>query len=204
MMETLLTQAFTLWGSTTSWLELLAFALSLIMVLCNMREIHWGWPLAMASSALYGALFWHSRLYGEAALQVFFIVMAVWGWWQWLRGGAQSRPLRVARLGREAAFKTLAACALLWPLTGLFLLTFTDTDVPWWDGFTTGLSLVGQALLGRKWIENWLVWLAVNVVSVGLFAWKGLWLTVLLYALFVVLSVAGYRAWQRNLTPTTA
>jgi len=86
-----------------------------------------------------------------------------------------------------------------WPAVALFLRRFTDTDVPWWDGFATGLSLVGQFLLGRKFIENWLIWLAVNVVSVGLFIHKGLWLTVGLYAVFAVLSVAGYLAWRQRM-----
>jgi nicotinamide mononucleotide transporter len=84
-------------------------------------------------------------------------------------------------------------------MIGIFLKNFTDTDVPWWDAFPTAVSLVGQFLLGRKYIENWLAWTVVNVVSVALFAYKGLWLTVVLYTLFVALSVAGWRAWRRKL-----
>ena len=86
MSEAFFTAAFTLWGSPVTWLEIVAFGLALAMVGCNIREIHWGWPLAMASSLLYFALFWRSRLYGEAALQVFFAGVAGWGWYQWLRG----------------------------------------------------------------------------------------------------------------------
>lgn len=98
--------------------------------------------------------------------------------------------------------RTAEASALLWPLTGLFLKHTTDTDVPWWDAFPTALSLVGQFLLGRKYIENWAVWVVVNLVSVGLFIHKGLWLTVILYSVFIVLSVAGWRACSsRRLTP---
>ena len=93
---------------------------------------------------------------------------------------------------------SLVACLALWPAIGYFLLRYTDTDVPWWDAFPTAASLVGQFLLGRKYIENWLVWLVVNVVSVGLFAYKGLWLTVLLYSLFAALSVVGWRAWRHR------
>ena len=74
---------------------------------------------------------------------------------------------------------------------------FTDTDVPWWDAFPTAASVLGQWLLGRKYVENWPVWIVVNVVGVGLFAYKGLWLTVVLYALFVAMSVVGWRAWRR-------
>jgi nicotinamide mononucleotide transporter len=193
-------EAFVLWGSPTTWLEIVAFALALAMVGCNIREIHWGWPLAAISSVLYVALFWRSKLYGDAALQVFFALVALWGWAQWLRGRREDgSALAISRLTSSGLLWTLASCALLWPATGLFLKTYTDTDVPWWDAFPTAVSIVGQLLLGRKYIENWAIWLAVNVVSVGLFAWKGLWLTTLLYALFTALSVVGWRAWQRKL-----
>ncbi|APW37578.1 transporter [Rhodoferax koreense] len=189
--------AFTLWGAPTTWLELVAVVLALAMVLCNIREIHWGWPLAILSSLLYGELFWRNRLYGDAALQGVFVVLAFWGWWQWLRGHrAGGSSLHVQYLPGMGALKTLAACAVLWPVTGLILQNFTNTDVPWWDAFPTAVSLVGQYLLGRKYIENWLAWIAVNTVSVGLFAYKGLWLTAVLYTLFIVLSVAGWRAWR--------
>ncbi len=189
--------AFTLWGAPTSCLELVAVVLALVMVGCNIREIHWGWPLAILSSLLYGELFWRNRLYGDAALQGVFVVVAFWGWWQWLRGHrADGRVLHVQRLTRTGAIRTIAACAVLWPATGLILQKFTNTDVPWWDAFPTAVSLVGQFLLGRKYIENWLAWVAVNVVSVGLFAYKGLWLTAVLYTLFIGLSVAGWHAWR--------
>lgn len=192
--------AFTLWGGATTWLEVVAFVLALAMVGCNIHEIHWGWPLAIISSLLYFALFWRSKLYGDAVLQIFFATVACWGWFQWLRGvRSDGSALRIARLTRRGAIGTVASCALLWPLTGLFLKTATDTDVPWWDAFPTAVSVVAQFLLGRKLIENWLMWIVVNVVSVGLFAYKGLWLTTLLYVLFIGLSVVGLRAWQRKL-----
>lgn len=200
MPEFLFAQAFTLWGAPTSWVEVVAVVLALAMVGCNIREIHWGWPLAVASSLLYLLLFWRSKLYGDAALQVFFAVMALWGWSQWLRGHREDgSALRPARLSITGLMATVAASALLWPLTGFFLKTYTDTDVPWWDAFPTAVSVVGQFLLGRKFIENWAVWIVVNAVSVALFAYKGLWLTVGLYGVFIVLSVLGWRAWQRRL-----
>ncbi len=200
MTELLFANAFALWGASTSWLEIIAFVLALAMVGCNIREIHWGWPLAAISSVLYCALFWRSKLYGDASLQVFFALMALWGWFQWLRGRrGDGTVLTVGRLTRRGLIATLAACALLWPSIGLFLKTFTDTDVPWWDAFPTATSVVGQVLLGRKFIENWAVWIVVNIVSVGLFAYKGLWLTALLYTVFIALSVLGWRAWHRKL-----
>ena len=192
--------AFTAWGAPTSWLELVAVVLALAMVFCNIREIHWGWPLAILSSLLYGELFWRSRLYGDAALQGVFAAVAFWGWWQWLRGHrGDGSLLQVRALGRTGRLAMLAACAVLWPATGWVLLRFTNTDVPWWDAFPTAVSLVGQFLLGRKLIENWLLWIAVNTVSVGLFASTGLWRTAVLYTLFIGLSVVGWRAWRERL-----
>ncbi len=94
-------------------------------------------------------------------------------------------------------WRLLAAVALSWPALGAFLRQATDTDVPWWDALPTAGSLAGQWLLGRKYVENWPVWVAVNAVSVGLFAWKGLWLTVVLYALFLLMALWGWRAWQQ-------
>ena len=190
--------AFALWGTPVSWLEIVAFVLAIQMVVLNMRVNALAWPLAIVSSLLYFALFWNSRLYGDASLQIFFVVVAMWGWWQWLRGTqADGVALHVRELSVRGRWLALVALAVAWPATGWFLKTFTDTDVPWWDAFPTAASVIGQWLLGRKYVENWLAWIVVNVVSVALFAYKGLWLTTLLYSLFIVMSFIGWRAWRR-------
>jgi nicotinamide mononucleotide transporter len=192
-----LSPAFTWWGSPVTWLEIVAFVLSIAMVLCNFRVNPWAWPLAIAASALYGVLFASSRLYGEASLQLLFIVVAFWGWWQWLRGrGADGTPLRVHVLAPSARLGIGVLTLAAWPMLGWLLDHHTDSDVPYLDALPTVGSITGQFLLGRKLVENWPVWLLVNLFSIGLFAVKELWLTVLLYALFAVLSVVGWRVWQ--------
>ena len=197
--------AFALWGASVTWLEVLAFVLALATVALNIRVDPRAWPLAIASSLLYFGLFWKSLLYGDAALQIFFAVVALWGWWQWLYGTQDDgRPLAVRRLTPQGRWLTVAAVVVTWPATGLFLRHWTDTDVPWWDAFPTAASVVGQFLLGRKYLENWPTWIVVDVVSVGLFAYKGLWLTVLLYAIFIAMAFAGWRAWQRLLPSAAA
>ena len=194
----LLAPAFTLWGSPATWLEVAAFAMAIAMVLANLRVNPVAWPLAIGSSLLYALLFADSRLYGEATLQLFFVAVALWGWWQWLRGtGDDGAPLRVHVLSARARWGVAATTLAAWPVVALLLDHATDSDVPWLDALPTVASVTGQLLLGRKLVENWPVWLAVNLVSVVLFAVKGLWLTVLLYAIFAVLSVVGWRAWRR-------
>jgi len=194
--------AFTLFGADVTWLEMIAFALALGCVILNVLEIHWGWPLAIAASILYGWLFFGSRLYGDVAVQSFFVLSSLWGWYQWLFGrradpaGGAAAPLAIARLGRRRVLAVTALWLALWPLLGLLLARFTDTDVPYFNAFPTVGSFLGQVLLALKFVETWPVWLIVNLVSVVLYASKSLWLTALLYVVFAALALAGWRRWR--------
>jgi len=199
VLEPLLAVAFSLLGSPVTWLEIAAFVVSLWMVVANMRVQLIAWPLAIAASLAYLLLFAHSKLYGEATLQLLFIAVAAWGWWQWRRGKqSDGAPLSVRYLGAQARWLLAAATLGAWPLLGLLLQRVTDSDVPFWDALPTAGSVAGQWLLGRQYVENWPVWVVVNAFSIALFAYKGLWLTVLLYALFAAMALAGWRVWVRR------
>ena len=187
-----------LFGLAPTPLELISFVLSVLTVLLNIRQNHWAWLFAILSSATYGVVFFHSRLYGDMGLQVVFIVVSVWGWHSWLRGGAQHGGLQVTRLDRAGWRAAVAGWAVGFVLLAYFLKTWTDTDVPNADGFLTAGSLVGQVLLSRKKVENWHAWIAVDVLYVGLYLHKHLVLTAILYALFVVMAVIGLRAWRKT------
>ncbi len=183
--------------------ELAGFVLSLAMVYCNIKEIHWGWPLAILSSVLYGLVFWNSQLYGEASLQVMFILTALWGWHQWRKGTLSVNPdvqtvspLKISQLNSIELKQAAAVTLLAWPVMAYFLNRYTDSDVAIWDALVTTLSLLGQYLLAKKKIENWWVWLVVNIITVGLMLVKSLWLTALLYVLFAILSYIGLKAWR--------
>lgn len=180
--------------------EAAGFSLAVVMVVCSIKELHWSWPSAIASSVLYFFVFKESQLYGEAGLQIVFALLGLWGWWQWLRPSLlKTQAPQIQRMSPRAGGVTAIITLTLWPLVAFFLQHLTDSDVPWWDGFVTVLSLVGQYLLGRKYLENWLVWMVVNAVSIGLFAYKSLWLTVLLYVIFLAMSGVGWRTWQRKM-----
>jgi nicotinamide mononucleotide transporter len=194
--------AFTLFGADVTWLELIAFALALGCVILNVLEVHWAWPLAIAASILYAWLFYANRLYGDVAVQGFFVLSSIWGWYQWLfgrRAGAEGggAPLRITRLKRRRLGAVALLWLALWPLAGSWLSRFTDTDVPYFNALPTVGSFIGQILLALKYVETWPVWLVVNAVSVVLYASKSLWLTALLYVLFGALAIAGWRRWLR-------
>ena len=182
-------------GFSTTPLELISFALAVTTVLLNIRQNHWAWLFSIASSATYAVVFFDARLYGDSGLQLVFIAASIWGWWQWLRGTGETK-LRVTRLDRSGWVWALAGWALAFFALSWFLKTYTNTDVPHADAFLTAGSLAGQLLLARKKVENWHVWIAVDILYVGLYVYKGLMLTAVLYGVFVLLAIAGLRTWQ--------
>lgn len=188
-------------GFSTTPLELVSFVLAVITVALNIRQNHWAWLFAIISSAAYGVVFYGARLYGDMGLQLVFIVVSVWGWYQWLHGGDDRHALSVSTLTTGGWVRALLAWMIGFALLSAFLSHFTNTDVPHIDGFLTAGSLVGQVLLSRKKVENWHVWIAVDVLYVGLYVFKGLMLTAILYALFCVMAAVGLMAWRRAARP---
>ncbi|MEB0139203.1 MULTISPECIES: nicotinamide riboside transporter PnuC [unclassified Undibacterium] len=184
-----------LFGLSTSLLELLSFFLALVTVAFNIRQIHWAWLFSIISSALYAWVFFAARLYGDMGLQAVFIAVSLWGWVSWRRGVAER--IAVTRLALGARWLALLSWGLAFFVLARFLAAYTDTDVPHVDGFLTAGSLLGQVLLSRKKIENWQVWIVVDVLYVGLYIYKNLLLTAVLYAIFVILAVVGWRSWSR-------
>lgn len=189
---------FLLFGFSASLLEIVSFLLAVLTVWLNIRQTHWAWLFAILSSATYGVVFVQSRLYGDAGLQLVFVLVSIWGWYQWLHGGIGHQALQASRLSAHGRW----LCGLAWlagfVLLSWFLRRYTDTDVPRIDGFLTAGSLLGQFLLSRKKLENWHVWIAVDVLYVGLYIHKQLILTALLYALFVVMAAIGLKVWRKS------
>ncbi|MFZ6849817.1 nicotinamide riboside transporter PnuC [Undibacterium sp. RuRC25W] len=184
-------------GVTTNLLELISFLLAVITVALTIRQIHWGWLFSIVSSGLYAAVFFDAKLYGDMGLQGMFILVSIWGWWQWWRGNSEDERLQVTSLSLRQKIFFMVLWGALFAALVVFLKRYTDTDVPYADGFLTAGSLVGQFLLSRKKLENWTIWIIVDVLYVGLYLYKNLQLTALLYAVFVVMAVMGLRSWSK-------
>ncbi len=189
---------FLLLGFSTSLLELLSFVLSLVCVALNIRQLHWAWLFSIISSGLYAGVFFNARLYGDMGLQIVFILVSVWGWVNWLQGRDNGAGLRVSRLATSGWFNSLVGWLLSFAVLAWFLKTYTDTDVPYSDAFLTAGSLLGQVLLSRKKLENWHVWVLVDILYVALYVYKGLMLTAVLYGIFVLMALAGLRTWSKT------
>jgi nicotinamide mononucleotide transporter len=181
----------------TSWLEIVSFVLAVVMVYFNIRQSPWGWLFGITSSALYAIVFYGALLYGDMGLQFFFISVSLWGWYQWLFGGAQHHGVSISRLDRKGWAFTLGGWLVAYLILAWFLRSYTDTDVPHIDAFLTAGSVVGQFLLSRKKIENWHVWILIDLIYIGLYIHKNLMLTAVLFAIFVAMAIVGLLAWKK-------
>lgn len=148
---------------------------------------------------LYAFVFYEAKLYADMGLQVIYAFLSIYGWYEWLYGGAGRTELHVTRTSRRlGAYLTIIAVAGS-ALLGTVLRYATDAALPFMDSFLSSTSLVAQWMMTKKKVENWLVWIAVDVLYVGMFTFKGLYLTAGLYAVFLALAVKGYVDWRRSL-----
>lgn len=179
-------------------IELLAVLFGVVSVYLSVREDVASWPTAIVNVALYVVVFFRAKLYADMGLQVVYVAISVYGWWHWLHGGAARGELRVTRTPRRVAMlipPLVVASALA--LGTLFART-TDAALPYLDSSLTAASLAAQWMMTRKYLENWLVWILVDVVYVPMFAFKHLYATSALYAVFLVLATMGFLEWRRS------
>jgi nicotinamide mononucleotide transporter len=179
-----------------SWLETFGFISGAWGVWLQVRENVWNWPVQLVSSALYVVVFFQARLFADTSLNVLYILLYLLGWYWWLRGGDNHSTLHIGRLSwRLGGLLTLTG-ALGTAILTVFLGAVHDS-APFLDALTTVMSLVALFLTGRKLLESWWVWIAVNMIYIGLYLYKDLVLTSILYAIFAALSVVGLINWRR-------
>jgi nicotinamide mononucleotide transporter len=168
-------------------------------VLLAIRQIPWCWPIGIANAVLFLIVYANARIYGAAGLQAVYVVVSVYGWYEWLHGGADHGRLAVSRApARWAAVLAVLGVAASLAL-GLVLEQRTDDALPFPDAAVTVFSLVAQWMATRKWLENWLLWMVLNVSNVAICVSQGLYPMSGLYAFFLVLAVLGFREWRRSM-----
>jgi nicotinamide mononucleotide transporter len=180
-------------------LETIAAAFGIVSVYLSVRQNIWSWPTAIANVGLYTIVFYHSRLYADMGLQVVYIIISIYGWYQWLYGGKGHTELEVSRTTSRLGVFLLGLGCICSLLLGTVLHRTTDAALPYLDSTTTSTSLIAQWMMTKKLLENWIVWVAVDVVYIGMFIYKSLYVTSFLYLVFLILSVMGYRQWKATL-----
>ncbi len=187
--------------------EVLGVLFALIYLWFSIRQKIWLWPFGILTSFFYILVFYHSRLYADMGLQVYYLVVSIYGWYHWLFGGkgGERDTLPVTRIsGNQLLPLAGITFGIYWIL--VFLLTWLPrrlgipaSQMIYWDAFTTAGSIVATWLLARKKLEQWLIWIVVDLVSMGMYIYKGLYLTVFLFFVYTTMAVAGYFAWKKEL-----
>lgn len=177
--------------------EALAVALGVAYLLLAMRESLWCWYAGFASTAIFLLLFWEVNLLMESALQVYYLAMSVYGWWHW-RQGAAGEPLPISRWPASRHAMAIAAVALAAFASGALLSRYSEAALPYLDSFTTWGSILTTWMVARKLLENWLYWLVIDSASIYLYLDRGLYLTAILFAVYLVIAIFGFLQWQRH------
>lgn len=178
-------------------MELVASACGLACVYLTARRQMACWPTGLVMVVLYAIIFYEAKLYSDMLLQVVYVFLQLYGWWAWLRGGPDGGPLVVTRIQPLAGLAWLGVGAVATAVWGTVMASQTDASYPYVDAGAAVASLIAQWWLGRKILESWWMWIAVDVVSIGLYWAKSLYLTMGLYAVFLVLAIWGCREWRR-------
>jgi nicotinamide mononucleotide transporter len=181
----------------TSLLEWIGTTTGFICVYLAAKKHILNWPVAIVSVLVYLFIFIQYKLYGDAALQVYFLGTCIYGWYYWSKNKSNHQK-PIASLSTSQYLGVIIFTLFLAVLAGLILDKFTDTDVPYMDGTCTAISLVAQILMTRKILQSWILWIVVDILYVPLYLYKNLALTGILYILYLVLATMGYLDWKRT------
>ena len=192
------------WWAQQSWLEVAGVLTGVLCVVLAALNNIWNWPVAIISVAIYIFIFYDSHLYADMGLQVYFLVTNIYGWYFWSRKSAVEVKKPVLLITHKQMLASVIIIALVTPALGLLLiklspiLHYTPASYPYVDSFCTACSLVAQVFLARKILENWLIWIFVDIIYVGVYIFKGLDLTAGMYALYIGIALLGYLDWKKD------
>ena len=180
------------------WIEWIAAIAGAISVYLSARENIWSWPTAIVNVGLYIIVFRRTGLYSDMGLQVVYLVLSIYGWYEWLYGGKNRSALRVSRASAREWLVATPVAVLFWLILARYTATLPGVALPFLDSGLTTLSLVAQWMMTRKILENWVLWIVADIVYVPMYVYKGLPVTAALYAIFLALAVLGLRSWRRS------
>ncbi len=184
--------------------ELLGAILGLLYIFFSIRQNILTWPTGLLTSLIYTYVFFRTKFYADMGLQVYYVIISIYGWYYWLKGNNsknsnKEHDVPVKNTPKLLFFKLAAFTVIIYLFLLFILLKFTDSDVPFMDSLTTALSIVATWMLAKKYLEHWLIWIFVDFVSAGLYVYKNLWPTVVLFLVYTVMAVAGYSEWKKDL-----
>ena len=191
-------QNILLWISQ-NYVELLGSIFGLLYILFSIKQNIWCWPIGFITSALYIYVFFVSKFYADMGLQVYYLVISLYGWYHWMFGAKNKKQddLKITKTGLRVGIILFLMNAVTFIFIAYILVNFTDSEIPYWDAFTTSASFVATWMLARKMIEHWIIWIIVDLVSLGLYIYKGLYPTVTLFAVYTILALLGYLEWKK-------
>ena len=180
------------------WLEFTGLASGLLCVWLLIRQNVWTFPIGLVYSVVSVAVFVEAKLYADVLLSGYYVLMNAYGWYYWLYGGVrtESNVLPVSRTPGQTALILAGITALSIAAMGWFFDTQTDADFPYWDSATTCMSFAAMWMTARKYIENWIVWLLVDVIATAIYYVKGIHFYAILYGVYLGMAILGWRAWQ--------
>jgi nicotinamide mononucleotide transporter len=186
--------------------EILGTVFSLIYLYFSIKQNIWLWPLGLISSAIYVYIFLNAGIYADMALQVYYVVISIYGWYRWSRGANSEKTgttdLPVRKTDELTAGYLLIITSVLFIVISQILLRYTNSQIPYWDAFTTATSITATWMLAKKYIEHWLIWFVVDLVSSGLYVYKNLYFTVFLYLVYTAMAIVGYLQWKKTMVNT--
>lgn len=193
-------------NSIIEWLvsnktELLGAILGILYIQFSIRQNILTWPTGILTSILYVIVFFKSGLYAAMGLQFYYVVISIYGWHYWLRGKNASNNsfLQVQTVHKKLWVKIGVISTLIYSAILFILIKFSDSDVPLLDSLTTSFSIVATWMLAKKYIENWIIWIFVDFVTIGLYIYKSLWPTVILFTVYTVMAFFGYFEWKKEI-----
>jgi nicotinamide mononucleotide transporter len=192
------------WWQHQTWLEIIGVITGLLCVYLAALNNIWNWPTAIISVGIYIFIFLDARLYADMGLQVYFLVMNIYGWYFWSQKPKTEVKTPVVLITQKQIVISILIIALVTPSLGSLLirlspiLHYTPASYPYVDSFCTACSLVAQVFLARKVLENWLIWIFVDIIYVGVYIFKGLDLTAGMYAIYVAIALLGYIDWKKD------